>query len=135
MAVVVLDTSAYNSMRSGDKELTPALVDSEAVFLPAAMIAELKFGFSLGNKKDKNEAELSKIIESDKVSIAYPNDTTIDLYALVASYSRKKGVSLSNNDIWIAAHTLEYDAELVTYDKDFFHLDYPGLKIWNNKSK
>ncbi|GAB4037726.1 hypothetical protein [Spirosoma gilvum] len=63
-----------------------------------------------------------------------------DVYATVDAYSQGElpndplpaGTSARNmgkNDIWIAATSLFYDAELRTSDNDFDHLSAIGLKL------
>ena len=49
--------------------------------------------------------------------------TTADRYSRVAAALRVKGRPIPSNDIWIAAHTLETGADLVSYDRHFGEID------------
>ena len=41
----------------------------------------------------------------------------------IAATLRAKGLPIPSNDIWIAAHTMETGADLVSYDRHFDHID------------
>jgi len=61
-------------------------------------------------------------VESLPVSL-----TTSDRFGRITTLLRRKGKPMPTNDIWIAAHTMESGAELLTLDRHFEHID--GL-IW-----
>ena len=46
----------------------------------------------------------------------------IDVYAEIDDYSRRGGVTMGKNDLWIAATAALTGARLLTTDKDFDHL-------------
>ncbi len=49
-----------------------------------------------------------------------------------ADNTEESGHPIPINDVWIAAHTLEAGAILVTYDAHFTAV--PGLRIWDGLS-
>jgi tRNA(fMet)-specific endonuclease VapC len=50
-----------------------------------------------------------------------------DYYAKVKLSRQRKGLTLDENDLWIAATAIALDAVLITRDSDFQHLG--GLKV------
>ncbi len=54
--------------------------------------------------------------------IPLPFSTIIDAYAEIDDYSRRQGISMGKNDVWIAATAAVTGARLLTTDKDFDHL-------------
>ena len=55
--------------------------------------------------------------------IPLPFADVVKTYAEIDDYSRRKGVTMGKNDIWIAATASVTGSRLLTSDKDFDHLD------------
>ena len=55
--------------------------------------------------------------------IPLPFSQIVSVYAEIDDYSRRNGVAMGKNDIWIAATASVTGARLLTTDKDFDHLD------------
>ena len=53
---------------------------------------------------------------------------TAEIYSDIKMALKKKGTPIPLNDVWIAAHTVETGAKLITYDSHF--LKVPGLRVW-----
>lgn len=53
------------------------------------------------------------------VNLDFPH--LIDTYTQIDDYSRRNGVSMGKNDVWIAATAAITGAHLLTTDKDFDH--------------
>lgn len=116
---MILDTNAYTALQMGKKEVIGILAQSNEIFLPLPVVAELRFGFLGGTKSEDNEQRLQRFLSQPAVIILEPSVRTTEKYAQVAVLCRKKGRALSHNDLWIAALALESGKNLVTYDKDF----------------
>ena len=55
--------------------------------------------------------------------IPLPFSRIIRVYAEIDDYSRRNGVTMGKNDLWIAATASVTGARLLTTDKDFDHLN------------
>ena len=88
--------------------------DSSELTLPLPVIAELRFGFTKGNKNEYNEQVLEKFLAQEQVSISMPTLKTTEYYADIQLFCLKRGRVLSHNDIWIAALAREADETLIT---------------------
>ena len=128
---VLLDSSAYSNLKRGHHRIADIVRNSEAVLLPLVVIGELLYGFRNGSRPDRNARELHAFLDNPHVSIATMSLTTADRYARITAALRAKGRPIPTNDIWVAAHTMETGADLVSYDRHFDRVD--GL-AWTHLS-
>lgn len=56
------------------------------------------------------------------------NDEVARLYGRVRAGLEKNGISLSPNDLWIAATALAYECDMITHNRRHFSR-VPGLKV------
>ena len=65
--------------------------------------------------------------------LAVPQEAA-DYYASMKKYAEQHGTPLSENDLWIAATAMTFDAILVTADSDFQRIAGFGLQLedWTN---
>jgi tRNA(fMet)-specific endonuclease VapC len=105
----------------------PSVVDkvrnAEQVFLSTIVIGELLYGFRYGGRFEKNLDILQRFLENAYITLLPATYVTADRFSLLATALRRKGKPMPTNDIWIAAHTLESGADLLSYDDHFSHLD------------
>jgi tRNA(fMet)-specific endonuclease VapC len=116
---LLLDTSAYVGFKLGRPELVEYLTGSTVIYVSPILLAELAFGFRNGSRFDQNMADLSRFLSHDAVETITISDITADRYSRIAAGLKQQGTPIPSNDIWIAAQTMEYGAELVTMDKHF----------------
>ena len=87
------------------------------------VIAELFFGFSLGEKERKNRQELEAFLNAPRVEVL-PNDLeTADYYALIVKRLKTKGRPIPTNDIWIAANAMKHGLALYSFDSHFKEIE------------
>jgi tRNA(fMet)-specific endonuclease VapC len=58
------------------------------------------------------------------------SDAVADHYAIIKATAQSKGLSLDENDLWIAATALSLGATLVTRDSDFLRVDRLTVTDW-----
>ena len=120
---ILLDSNAYSHLKRGHDRLVEIVRSSEQILLPLVVIGELLYGFRNGSRPERNTRELHAFLDTPHVSIAAMSLTTADRYSRIAAALRAKGRPIPSNDIWIAAHTMETGADLVSYDRHFDHID------------
>lgn len=54
--------------------------------------------------------------------IPIPYRSNVPAYVYIEDYSRRRGVTMGKNDVWIAATALAEGATILTADQDFDHL-------------
>ena len=71
--------------------------------------------------------KLNDFLALDFVSVPALTKETVHAYVPIWQYLRETGHPIPGNDIWIAAHTVEQGATLVTTDSHFDGI--PGLRV------
>jgi tRNA(fMet)-specific endonuclease VapC len=113
----------------GHPAVAEVVKTADQILLPAVVIAELQYGFRLESKQLVNDRLLNRFIASKKVRALLADNATTGYFVDIAVFARQKGVHLSSHDLWIAALAEQWEATLVTFDKDFEHLGYNSLKL------
>lgn len=119
MSRVCLDTSAYSHFKRGDAGAVEALSRATWVGVPTVVLGELRAGFLLGGRLERNEADLAKFIANPVVEVLDVDDETARVYAEIVVAQRRAGTPIPTNDIWIAALAAREGAPVLTYDRHF----------------
>ena len=120
---ILLDSNAYSNLKRGHRRVAEIVRGAERILVPHVVIGELLFGFRNGSRPERNTRELHAFLDNPYVSIAVMSLTTADRYARIAAALRARGRPIPTNDIWIAAHTMETGADLVSFDRHFDHVE------------
>lgn len=115
----LLDTNAYAALKRGHEGVTRMVRESTELIFSTVVVGELLFGFRNGTRFDRNSRELDELLADARVSLVPVTRTTADRFGRIASSLRRAGTPIPTNDIWIAAHTFESGAELITFDGHF----------------
>ncbi len=119
---LVLDTNAYSDFFRNVPRGVQVVNRATAVHLPVIAVAELQYGFALGQRTTENNRQLIEFLASPRVSILAPDFGTAEHYARVAAYLHRQGGLIPQNDMWIAALVLQHGYMLCTSDKHFERL-------------
>ncbi len=116
---VALDTNRLTDLFQGDADLAGFLGGCQEVWIPYVVLAEMKAGFLGGMRQVQNEALLSSLLSRETVSILYASRETTEQYARLFVQLKRAGTPVPDNDLWIAALSMEHDLALVTRDRHF----------------
>ncbi len=119
---VALDANRYTDLCQGDLALAGLLEDADEVFLPFAVLAELRAGFAVGSRGRENEQILQRFLRKPGIEVLYADDTTTRTYARLYRQLRSQGTPIPINDLWIAALVVEHNLTLCSRDRHFDHL-------------
>lgn len=119
MKRLCLDTSAYSHLKTGHPATVGIVSESRSVMIPSIVLGELRAGFRLGTRLDRNDAELKAFLSSPVVQILEVDDEAASHYAQIFVDLRRKGTPIPTNDIWIAALAMREGATILTFDSDF----------------
>jgi len=131
LSTLLVDTNIYSGFMKGDPEIKEILKQAAHLYFPFIVIGELLFGFKLGAKEKENQEQLNDFLFTNRTTVLYPNESTLECYASVAVELRKKGKPIPTNDIWIAAFARQFDYLLFSLDSDFQYVD--GIKLISNR--
>lgn len=116
---LVLDTSAYSHLRTGDERVLDLVASAEIVLLPTIVLGELEAGFLLGRRERENRLLLAEFLNERFVSVLPVTPTVARRYGRLFADLRRAGTPIPVNDIWIAATTMDCGGHLLTFDGDF----------------
>jgi len=119
---LALDTNRYTDLCKGAADTVRLVATAEAVFLPFAVLGELRAGFAFGKRTAQNEQVLRRFLFKPGVAVLYPDDQTTHHYASVYRQLRLQGTPIPTNDLWIAALVLQHNLRLHDRDRHFDHL-------------
>lgn len=129
MSYLCLDTSAYSHFKAGNQQSKEIISSSKSIGVPAVVLGELRSGFLMGNKAQKNETELIEFISNSYVTVFDVDEETSKIYAEIVFDLKKAGTPIPTNDIWIAAVSLQNGATLLTFDKQFEYVKRLGVHL------
>lgn len=132
MRKILLDTNAYAGFLAGDNTVLIALGEADKVFMSIFVLGELFFGFRAGQRERKNKEILQRFLQKPSVAVLEASRETAEIFGMIKNALKDAGHPIPINDVWIAAHTLEAGAILVTYDAHFTAV--PGLRVWDGLS-
>jgi len=116
---VALDTNRLTDLFQGDSVVAETLACCDEVWIPLIVLAEIKAGFYGGTQQSRNEALLRTFLAKDTVAVLVPDRDTAEHYARVFVQLKRAGTPVPDNDLWIAAMTLQHDLVLITRDQHF----------------
>lgn len=119
---VALDGDRYEDLCRGDLEVAGVLEAADRVYLPFAVLAELRAGFAAGTRGAENEQVLQRFLRKPGVEALYAGEETTRVYAGLYRQLRRQGTPIPINDLWIASLVVEHNLALYTRDRRFHHL-------------
>lgn len=123
MERLILDTSAYSRLRRGHEAVLDALAGAEVILVPATVLGELEAGFELGSRVKENRTVLAEFLAEPFVGVLETTPAVARRYGQVFARLRRAGKPIPVNDIWIAAATIDSGGHLLTFDRDFRHVE------------
>jgi tRNA(fMet)-specific endonuclease VapC len=124
-----LDTSAYSQFRRGHQEVTRLLDSAEWVGVPAITLGELRTGFAMGGRRQRNEDELLDFLANPSVHELAVDSVVSTHYADIVLTLRKAGNPIPGNDVWIAAVAARHGAAVLTFDTHFGQISRIGCVV------
>lgn len=122
---IVADTNIYIDVMKGEKAVAERLKLFSEVYLSPIVLAELYFGAYRSASPQKHLSKISIAMRDSKLLSI--NGATSELFVKIKVALFAKGKPIPENDIWIAASSLQYNLPLFTSDKHFNEIE--GLSL------
>lgn len=116
-------------MKRGDARTTELLDTAEWIGISVIVLGELSAGFEQGNRRERNQAELTEFLGMPVVETLQVDRQTAQIFGEMLAELRRRGTPIPTNDIWIAASCARMGATLVTWDKHFERVPRVGSVI------
>ena len=125
---ILLDSSVVIPHLRGHLDLAVQVAPNEPLFLPLTALGELYKGVFKSSQPQKNRLLLETFLQT--VAVLHPDTATAVHYAQISADLEKKGTSIPENDVWIAAVALECAMPLAARDAHFNHVTGLQLLRW-----
>jgi tRNA(fMet)-specific endonuclease VapC len=129
LSAYCLDTSAYSNFRRGNEEVASRLDQADLVGVPTIALGELRTGFLLGSRRERNEAELATFLDNPAVELFQVDAEASRHYAEIVVELREAGTPVPTNDIWIAALAARNGTAVLTCDDHFKRIARVGAVV------
>ncbi|HTU33472.1 MAG TPA: type II toxin-antitoxin system VapC family toxin [Candidatus Acidoferrum sp.] len=123
----LLDTNVVIAFFSGEKRIAERLAEAE-VFVPTQVLGELYYGARKSARAAENLARIQRFAAA--IEILFCDGITAWFYSEVKDRLRLKGHPIPENDIWIAAISIQHGLTLATRDEHFNHVDNLERENW-----
>lgn len=114
---ILLDTSVVIAHLRGRLDVLALTSSDETLYVPLVVFGELCKGAQKSARAGRNRELVDAFLRV--AALLLPDRATAEIYAQVAADLEGKGVTIPENDIWIAAVALECDMPLATRDAHF----------------
>ncbi len=125
---VLLDTNAIIALQRDNLDLKKLLSTVTDVFIPLIAVGELYFGAHKSQRVAENRQQVTDFMVNRVV--LNPDTDTANLYGEIKQRHGTKGRPIPENDIWIAALTIQYGLTLITNDAHFEEIDTLTSQGW-----
>lgn len=124
----LLDTNIVIALFNGDPGVESQLREAWEVYLSAVVLGELYFGAAKSQRPEANRARVEAFAAACPL-IGSDGGTALE-YGLVKARLEGKGKPIPDNDLWIAACSLQHGLILVTRDAHFEHVEGLLFESW-----
>ena len=119
---IALDTNRYTDFVRNDAAAVNIFSRRPGLYpirrLLGRIAGQIRRGFALV----ANEAILTKVLDSPRVEVLYPDQETTHHYAALYQQLRRQGTPIPSNDLWISALVVQHGLVLYARDRHFDHL-------------
>ena len=123
---VFLDSNIIIDIFHSKIELIDFLADADKIYVPVIVLGELLFGAENAVNPNRHFKQVENFLKD--LEIVNIDSETAALYSKVKYQLRKLGRPIPDNDIWIAALTMQYNATLLTNDAHFNNIESLAFK-------
>ena len=132
--IYLLDTSAFSALMRRDAKIRARIANlnpNDQVAICTITRGEVLYGLERldhGKRRRNLEAEATHLF-TQMECLSVP-EAAGDQYAHIKRETERKGTSLDENDLWIAATTQYLGAFLITMDSDFQRVSSLQVEDW-----
>ena len=124
-----LDTTAVIALFAGEAGLIGRLREAEEIFLPSVVLGELYYGAYRSKRQQENMSRIDQFATESAVLDC--GVETARRYGEIKNALRAKGKPIPENDIWVAAITVEHGLTLLAHDAHFHEMAELSLETWS----
>jgi predicted nucleic acid-binding protein len=133
--IFFLDTTAFSDLMREEPQTQAHVAGigaADSVAICSVVRGEIRYGIErlpLGKRREALDAKSRRLFAAIPCEPVPP--AAGDQYGQIKAALHMKGLSLDENDLWIAATAISLGATLVTRDSDFHRVDRLALANWS----
>lgn len=124
----LLDTNIVVALFANDELVKARIAEADEVFIPSIAVGELFYGAWKSERVEENLKRIEELVL--EATILGCGVETARLFGKLKNSLRIKGRLIPENDLWIAAITLEHNLTLVTRDTHFDGVPHLQVTAW-----
>ena len=122
----LLDTSILILSLRGDGPVRTRLATTTRVYIPNVALGELYYGaYSSPTRASAALADISALATTN--TVLGTDAATAGIYGNIKQDLKRQGLTMPENDLWIAATAIQYDVTLAARDAHFNWIS--GLRV------
>ena len=125
----LLDTNIIIHLFAGNEPIVEKIKDLTGIVLSSIVLGELFYGAFNSSKIEDNIRRIDTFTSRFPTILTCDSDTAKE-YGKIKSELKKKGNPIPENDLWLAAITMQHNLILITQDKHFSFVDGLNVKLW-----
>jgi tRNA(fMet)-specific endonuclease VapC len=123
---LILDTNILIAYERGT--IDRAALDADELAVAAATIAEYRVGIELADTPDRAADRARALVAiTSAVEVLDYTETTAACHARLIAHARRAGPPRGTHDLIIAAHAVQTDRTILTFDAKAHFADLPGV--------
>jgi tRNA(fMet)-specific endonuclease VapC len=127
--IYLLDTSILVLSLRGDANIRARLAAASTLYLPSIAVGELYVG-AYGSPTRAADAVHDVEALAVSMTVLTCDATTAQTYGSIKNDLKRRGVSMPDNDLWIAATALQYQVTLAARDAHFNWVTALSIEQW-----
>ena len=122
---IIADTNIFIDLMKGNEAIAKKLESFDEVYLSPVVLVELYFGAYRSANPEKHLRKIAIAIQESKLLTI--DAATAEIFVTIKLALFAKGNPIPENDIWIAATSLQHQLPLYTSDKHFAEVE--GIRL------
>lgn len=125
-AAYLLDSSVLIRSLRGDAACTARIDAAPQVYVSSIVLGELYFG-ALASPTRASDAVADVELLERTIAVLHPDAATARIYGQIKLDLKRQGLTMPDNDLWIAATAMQYNVTLAARDAHFNWIT--GLRV------
>jgi tRNA(fMet)-specific endonuclease VapC len=125
---VLLDSSIIVRHFRDAHALADKLASYDELYIPSPALAELYYGAFKSDRQQQHLEQIQRFLAA--ADVLNPDQDTALHYGRIAANLARKGTPIPQNDIWIAALSIQCRLPLATRDQHFQHVEGLTALYW-----
>ncbi len=115
--MIALDTNAAIAILNNSGAIQSWIAQFASVSVPIPVVGELRFGALKSKKPEENLQRIESLLANcDVLDVTL---ATAEVYARIRLQLKQDGKPIPENDVWIAASSVQHGLPLATSDEHF----------------